>query len=98
MRVCVSHVPHGHLVLLLQQLGKQSLRAAVVSRRSYVHVHRMHAVKTVSLAKSITTDVIIAYGGGSAIGLGKAVALELHKPLVAIPTTYSGSEMTDIIG
>jgi maleylacetate reductase len=55
-------------------------------------------MQALALATAGATDVIIAYGGGSAIGLGKAVALELHKPLVAIPTTYSGSEMTDIVG
>ena len=56
------------------------------------------ALELASAKAGGAVDVIIAYGGGSAVGLGKAVALELHKPLVAIPTTYSGSEMTDIVG
>ena len=43
-------------------------------------------------------DCCLALGGGSAIGLGKAIAHETALPLVAIPTTYSGSEMTDIWG
>jgi maleylacetate reductase len=43
-------------------------------------------------------DSLLAFGGGSAIGLGKALALETGLPLAAIPTTYSGSEMTRIWG
>ncbi len=43
-------------------------------------------------------DVCIAIGGGSAIGLGKAIARRTSVPLVAVPTTYSGSEMTSIWG
>jgi maleylacetate reductase len=43
-------------------------------------------------------DSLLAYGGGSAIGLGKALAHETKLPLVAIATTYSGSEMTAVWG
>jgi maleylacetate reductase len=39
-----------------------------------------------------------ALGGGSAIGLAKAIALEQEVAIVALPTTYSGSEMTSIQG
>jgi len=40
----------------------------------------------------------VAFGGGSAIGLGKAIALRTDVPQIAIPTTYAGSEMTAILG
>jgi maleylacetate reductase len=43
-------------------------------------------------------DGLIAVGGGSAIGLAKAVALTTHAPIVAVPTTYAGSEMTAVYG
>lgn len=43
-------------------------------------------------------DVCVAVGGGSAIGLGKAIARRAAVPLVAVPTTYSGSEMTSVWG
>lgn len=43
-------------------------------------------------------DVIVAVGGGSPIGLGKALVLNTGLPLAVIPTTYSGSEMTSIYG
>lgn len=43
-------------------------------------------------------DGVVSVGGGSTIGLGKAIALRNGAPQLAIPTTYAGSEMTPIIG
>jgi maleylacetate reductase len=43
-------------------------------------------------------DCTVALGGGSTIGLGKAIALRTDVPQIAVPTTYAGSEMTPIIG
>jgi alcohol dehydrogenase class IV len=43
-------------------------------------------------------DCLIALGGGSTIGLAKAIALRTDLPQIAIPTTYAGSEMTPILG
>lgn len=43
-------------------------------------------------------DVIVAIGGGSPIGLGKALVLNTGLALAVIPTTYSGSEMTSVYG
>ena len=43
-------------------------------------------------------EALLAFGGGSAIGLGKALAFETGLPLAAIATTYSGSEMTAVWG
>jgi alcohol dehydrogenase class IV len=40
----------------------------------------------------------VAIGGGSTIGLGKAIALRTDMPQVVIPTTYAGSEMTPVLG
>lgn len=43
-------------------------------------------------------DGIVAIGGGSTIGLGKAIALRTDLPQIVVPTTYAGSEVTPIIG
>ena len=43
-------------------------------------------------------DCLISVGGGSTTGLAKAVALKTGLPIVAIPTTYAGSEMTPVYG
>ncbi|MDT4837655.1 Maleylacetate reductase [compost metagenome] len=49
------------------------------------------------VAKS-NADCVVALGGGSTIGLGKAIALNTDLPQIVIPTTYAGSEATPIIG
>ena len=49
-------------------------------------------------ARRLRADCTVAIGGGSTTGLGKAVALETGLPIVAIPTTYAGSEMTSMYG
>jgi maleylacetate reductase len=62
------------------------------------HVPFERAEAARELARRLDADAIITLGGGSATGLGKAVALELPVPILAIPTTYAGSEMTPIWG
>jgi maleylacetate reductase len=49
-------------------------------------------------ARELDADCAIAVGGGSTIGLGKAIALDSGLPILAVPTTYAGSEMTPIYG
>jgi len=48
--------------------------------------------------RDLGADCTIALGGGSTIGLGKAIALRSDLPQIAIPTTYAGSEATPILG
>jgi maleylacetate reductase len=43
-------------------------------------------------------DVVVAIGGGSAVGLAKAIALDRPVRIVAVPTTYAGSEATNVWG
>ena len=50
------------------------------------------------LAKQKLIDVVLAMGGGSAIGVGKGVVQGGGRSLMAVPTTYAGSEMTPVFG
>jgi alcohol dehydrogenase class IV len=63
---------------------------------AHVPVERAEAAR--ALARASGADAILTIGGGSATGLGKAVALESPLPILAVPTTYAGSEMTPIWG
>lgn len=54
--------------------------------------------KALLVAQAAEADCLIAFGGGSTIGLAKAIALRTDLPQIAIPTTYAGSEMTPILG
>jgi maleylacetate reductase len=49
-------------------------------------------------ARKLEADCCVAIGGGSTTGLAKAIALTSELPILAIPTTYAGSEMTPIWG
>jgi maleylacetate reductase len=51
-----------------------------------------------ALAAAVKADACVVVGGGSTIGFGKAIALSSSLPILAVPTTYSGSEMTTIWG
>jgi maleylacetate reductase len=62
------------------------------------HVPDTLATRAVDVAKDSGADGVLTVGGGSATGLGKAVAIATGAPLVAVPTTYSGSEATPIYG
>ena len=63
-----------------------------------MHVPVETATAATDAARSAGADSCVVVGGGSSIGLGKAIALEHHLPIIAIPTTYAGSEMTPIWG
>lgn len=49
-------------------------------------------------AGALGADCMVAIGGGSTIGLAKGIALHTGLPILAVPTTYAGSEMTPIYG
>lgn len=48
--------------------------------------------------RSVNADCVVSIGGGSAVGLGKALFVRTGLPHICIPTTYAGSEMTPIVG
>ena len=54
--------------------------------------------QAMAIMKNENCDGTIALGGGSSTGLGKAIALRTDCPQLVIPTSYAGSEMTNILG
>ncbi|MCX4244271.1 iron-containing alcohol dehydrogenase [Paraliomyxa miuraensis] len=62
------------------------------------HTPREIVDETCSRLDGLGADGLVTIGGGSAISLGKATQLSRSRPFVAIPTTYSGFEMTDTFG
>lgn len=63
-----------------------------------MHVPVPVAERARQAAADADVDMVVTVGGGSTTGLGKAVALTTGLPLVAVPTTYAGSEATDVWG
>jgi len=54
--------------------------------------------KALGFANAFGADSFVSLGGGSTIGLGKALSVRTGKAHICIPTTYAGSEMTPILG
>lgn len=72
--------------------------AAGVFSKAVMHVPIETARAAREEAARLGADCAVAIGGGSTIGLGKAIALDSGLPIIAVPTTYAGSEMTPIYG
>jgi maleylacetate reductase len=86
-----------------RELGEKTAAAlgeacAGVLAQARMHVPAEVAAHASAEAARSGADATVAIGGGSAIGLAKAIALERELPIVAIPTTYAGSEMTAVWG
>ena len=62
------------------------------------HVQDVQVDEAMALAMQHHIDAVIGLGGGSPIGMAKAVGFQLQIPIIAIPSTYAGSEMTPVYG
>ncbi|MCD2194527.1 maleylacetate reductase [Actinomycetospora endophytica] len=96
-RVVVVTTP-GRKALGEEAAGHLGDRSAGVLAEAVEHVPGEIADAGVARARELDADGCVAVGGGSAIGLGKAIVRDTGLPLVAVPTTYSGSEMTPVWG
>jgi maleylacetate reductase len=76
-------------------LGARTASVLAIARE---HVPKAVAEQAAAEAARVAADAVLAMGGGSAIGLAKAVALGGRAKVVAVPTTYSGSELTAVWG
>jgi maleylacetate reductase len=71
---------------------------AVLHTDVVMHVPLEVAERARAVAAEHDADTLVCVGGGSTTGLAKAVALTTGLPIVAVPTTYAGSEATDVWG
>jgi maleylacetate reductase len=103
----------GHIATLEKALGS---RLVAVYESVQPHVPHFQVAEALELASEKKIDALIGMGGGSPIGMAKAVSMALEEkrtgqparaafptdqplvPVVAIPTTYAGSEMTPTYG
>jgi maleylacetate reductase len=84
----------------LAQAAAERLGQVCAGQFSQATMHTPVAVTEAAMAivRETGADGLVSIGGGSTIGLGKAIALRTDLPQVVIPTTYAGSEMTPILG
>jgi maleylacetate reductase len=73
-------------------------RAAGVFAGAVMHTPVEVTEQALAAFRAAGADCVVALGGGSTTGLGKAIALRSGANQIVVPTTYAGSEMTDILG
>ncbi len=92
-------VAAGHEAPLADELAAPlGLRVAARFDGVRPHVPVEVAAAAVAAAREAGADAVLSVGGGSTTGTAKAVALATGLPIVAVPTTYAGSEMTPVWG
>lgn len=103
----VARLGHSRaLVLATEQQGAQARalaealgdRAAGVFAGAVMHTPVEVTERALAAYRAAGADCVVSLGGGSTTGLGKAIALRTGADQVVVPTTYAGSEMTDILG
>jgi maleylacetate reductase len=78
----------------------EALGARLAARfgRPVQHTPVAVTAEAMELVEKTGADSVVAIGGGSAIGLAKAVSARTGMTQVAVPTTYAGSEVTPVLG
>jgi alcohol dehydrogenase class IV len=72
--------------------------AAGICSRAVMHTPVDVTQAALDDLRALDANGIVSVGGGSTIGLGKALSVRTGLPHIAVPTTYAGSEMTPILG
>ncbi len=103
--LCTNHSmqSHGHVDALKSVLGE---RLVGIFDHVQPHVQDVQVDEVLALATENQAEAVIGMGGGSPIGVAKAVAYTSGTtfpkrpwlPVIAVPTTYAGSEMTAVCG
>ncbi len=96
-RALVLSTPHqgDQATALAQALGDSAVGAFTDAT---MHTPVEVTEQAITVFRQTGADCVVSLGGGSTIGLGKAIAARTGADQIAIPTTYAGSEMTDILG
>lgn len=96
-RVLILHGP-PHAAIAAQLGSQLTERHIGTFAGARMHTPVDVTQEALALAVELRVDGVVAIGGGSTTGLAKALALRTDLPLIVLPTTYAGSEMTPILG
>lgn len=89
-------ITHGQL--LANILADASIAPAAILNTAVMHTPKPVTEDALEQLKTRAADCIVSIGGGSVVGLGKALSIRTGLKHICIPTTYSGSELTPILG
>ena len=105
LAVEISSLGVQRLMLIVDETARDSaarliagLPVVVTHDEVVMHVPRVVANRARDTARTFEVDALVSVGGGSTTGLAKAVALDTGLPIIAVPTTYAGSEATSVWG
>jgi maleylacetate reductase len=95
--LCTSHSMQagGQVSQVESTLGE---KLVAIFNHVQPHVQDIQVDEAIVLARRQSIDAVMGLGGGSPIGMAKAIGFELQLPIIAVPTTYAGSEMTPVYG
>lgn len=88
----------GERELALRVAASAGSKVVTLFDKVRPHVPTATAEQARRVAADNTVDGIVCVGGGSTTGTAKAIALTTHLPILAVPTTYAGSEVTPVWG
>lgn len=88
----------GEFELPMAQKVAADIDVKVWHSNVVMHVPIETAEEARGVAQENDIDVVVCVGGGSTTGLAKAIAMTTALPIIAVPTTYAGSEATNVWG
>jgi maleylacetate reductase len=97
-RAFVLSDPHHASVGAMRLMHTLGEKAVHLSADAVMHTPADVTERVLKKLVACNADCLVSLGGGSTIGLGKALALQTDLPQIVLPTTYAGSEATPILG